>query len=211
MKKKLLNIYKNIFRTFGPRNWWPADSDFEVMIGAILTQNTAWSNVEKAISNLKKAKLLTPLKLRKIGIKRLANLIKPAGYYNIKADRIKHFIDFLFSEFNGNLKKLTKVTTKKLREKLLNVKGIGPETADSILLYAVGKPVFVVDNYTRRIFSRHHLIESNADYRELQSLFMENLPHQRKFFGEYHALIVELAKVFCRKKPRCSECPLKKI
>ena len=211
MKKRLTKIYDMLFKRFGPRRWWPAENEFEVIIGAILTQNTAWKNVEKAISNLKAESLLTPGGLKKIKTSRLAVLIKPAGYYNIKAKRIKSFVNFLFKEFNGSLARMLRTDTKKLRAELLGVNGIGPETADSILLYAAGRPVFVVDNYTKRIFSRHSLLSPLASYEETQRLFTDNLPAQRKLFNEYHALIVELGKEFCRSKPRCSECPLKTI
>lgn len=204
----LLKIYDKLFTEFGPRGWWPARSSFEVMVGAILTQNTAWRNVEKAIYSLKKNSRLTPKALRKMKPKALAALIKPAGYYNIKAERLKNFLDFLFREFGGSVKKMFRVNTGRLREELLKVKGIGPETADSMLLYAAGRPVFVVDAYTKRIFSRHRLIKPGADYEEVRTLFMDNLPRRAELFNEYHALIVELGKKFCKKEPLCGSCPL---
>jgi len=207
-KRKLLRIYDKLYKEFGPRQWWPADSAFEVIIGAILTQNTAWTNVEKAIKNLKKEKLLTPKKLHSISVKRLAACIKPAGYYNIKAARIKNFLRFLFDKFGGSVKKLADTKTATLRRQLLEVNGIGPETADSIILYAAKKPVFVVDAYTKRVLSRHKLINNKADYHDIQDLFMQNLPRSQKLFNEYHALIVELGKNICRVKPRCDICPL---
>ena len=208
MKNPLLKIYDKLFEKFGPRHWWPAKGPFEVIIGAILTQNTSWNNVKKAIENLKRSRLLTPGGLKRIRRDRLAGLIKPAGYYNIKADRLKHFVDFLFKEFGGSLKRMFKTGSRELRRRLLGVKGIGPETADSILLYAAGRPVFVVDKYTQRMLSRHHLLGPDAGYDETQNLFMDNLPRSKTLYGEYHALIVQLGKEYCRKKPRCNVCPL---
>ena len=211
LQKKLLAIYDRLLDAFGPRRWWPAETPFEVIVGAILTQNTAWKNVEKAISSLKKEKLLSPSSLASKKEKELALLIRPAGYYNIKAKRLKNFVNFLTEEFGGSLDRMFKMPLGALRKRLLEVNGIGPETADSILLYAGNKPVFVVDAYTKRVFSRHKLIKKDALYREIQSAFTENLPRSRKLFSEYHALIVELAKTYCRKKPRCGACPLKKL
>ncbi len=208
--KRLIDIYNKLFHRFGPRHWWPGDSSFEVIIGAILTQNTAWKNVEKAIANLKREKRLSAHSLKKINTKTLARLIRPAGYYNIKAKRLKAFIDFLFREFDGSLEGMFKTKTPVLRRMLLGVNGIGPETADSILLYAGDRPVFVVDAYTKRVFSRHDFIKPDTSYEETQAFFMNNLPRKRKLFNEYHALIVELGKEFCRKKPKCDKCPIKK-
>ncbi|MBL7069069.1 MAG: endonuclease III domain-containing protein [Candidatus Omnitrophica bacterium] len=191
--------------------WWPADTPFEVMVGAILTQNTAWTNVEKAIVNLKNRRVLKPASMARLEKKRLARLIRPAGYYNIKAKRLKNFLRFFLKEFNGSLKKFLSQPTDRLRERLLEVNGIGPETADSIILYAADRPVFVVDAYTKRVFSRHRIIGPRADYHNVQTLFMENLPRRARLFNEYHALIVKLAKVYCKKIPLCGSCPLKGI
>ena len=210
-QKTLMAIYKKLYSTFGPQHWWPADSDFEVIVGAILTQNAAWSNVEKAIVNLKRRRLLKADSLYKISHKRLASLIRPAGYFNIKARRLKSFLKFLFDEYGGSLKKMFLADTHTLRAQLLAVNGIGPETADSILLYAAGRPVFVVDAYTKRIFSRHKLIEKDADYGRIQSFFMKNIPERRDLYNEYHALIVELGKNICRPKAQCDICPLKGV
>lgn len=207
-RSPLLDIYNKLYKHFGPRHWWPADTPFEVIVGAILTQNTAWSNVERALANLKKEGLLTPKKLYNLDVKRLAQLIRPAGYFNIKSARLKEFLKFLFKRHNGSLKNMFSCGTADLRQQLLAVKGIGPETADSILLYAANKPVFVVDAYTKRIFSRHNLIGNKADYDEVQRLFMDKLPRSRKLYNEYHALIVELGKNICKTKPRCDICPL---
>jgi endonuclease-3 related protein len=210
LRDKLYLIYRKLFSFFGPQHWWPGDSAFEVMVGAILTQNTNWLNVEKAIKNLKQNKVLKPQKLYNLSKKNLAELIRPAGYYNIKADRLKNFLGFFLKSYNGGLKKMSQENASVLRKRLLSVKGIGPETADSILLYALDKPVFVIDAYTKRILSRHHLIGIEATYDEVQNLFMKNLKHDAQLFNGYHALLVRLGKEFCLKnKPRCEICPLK--
>ncbi len=209
MKYGLDSIYQKLYSYFGPQHWWPANSPFEVIVGAILTQNTSWINVEKAVDNLKKRKLLEPDKLYRLSQKRLASLIVPAGYYNIKAKRLKKFLRFFFKSYQGSLKKMSIEDTQGLRRQLLFVNGIGPETADSILLYALDKPVFVVDAYTKRILLRHRLIQENAAYGEVQNFFMQNLDSEVKLFNEYHALLVKLGKEFCLKnKPRCKICPL---
>ena len=208
LNEKLTTIYDLLFNHFGPQHWWPGDTPFEIAVGAILTQNTNWDNVEKAITNLKKVKKLNSKSLRNISPTKLASLIRPAGYFNIKADRVKHFVDFLADHYNGSMKKMRAEEPLLLREKLLGVKGIGPETADSILLYALEKPVFVIDAYTKRILSRHKLVSEKAVYHDLQDIFYENLPQDVKLFNEYHALIVMLGKEFCRPKPGCEGCPL---
>jgi len=211
MRRKLGAIYNRLFAYFGPQHWWPADSAFEVIVGAILAQNTNWLNVEKAINNLKKDKLLHPLKLYRLSQKRLAGLVRPAGYYNIKAKRLKEFLAFLFKNYQGDIKKMPLTDALVLRQQLLSVKGIGPETADSILLYALNKPIFVIDAYTRRILLKHRFIKEDATYEEIQNLFMQNLKADVKLFNEYHALLVKLGKDFCLKnKARCSGCPLRK-
>ncbi len=179
-------------------------------MGAILTQNTNWQNVSKAIDNLKIAKALSPGKLRFLPVRRLAALIKPSGYFNIKAGRLKSFLDFLFQKYNGSLKKMFGRNLDTLRKELLQVKGIGPETADSILLYAGNFPIFVVDAYTKRIFSRKKIVDEKADYRQVQEMFMQNLKKDVKLYNEYHALIVRLGKEICKKnKPKCRICPIK--
>lgn len=207
--KQLRRIYKELYAYFGPQHWWPADSAFEVVIGAILTQNTAWVNVEKVIFRLKKERLLKPARLYNTKVKTVARLIRPCGYYNIKAARVRSFLEVLFADFKGNLSVMFSLKPKLLREKLLKIKGIGPETADSILLYAAKVPTFVIDAYTRRLLLRHNLISGQSDYDQIQALFEENLPHRLKLFNEYHALIVRLAKEFCRPQPLCQACPLK--
>jgi len=209
--KNLEEIYKRLLGKFGPQGWWPAQSRFEVIVGAILTQNTNWTNVERAIENLRKNKLLTPSKLRKVHTRRLASLIKPAGYFNVKAKRLKSFIDFLYKEYRGNLDKMSKEYWANLRIKLLAISGIGPETADSILLYALDKPVFVVDAYTKRFLARHNLVSREASYDAIQSIFMDSLPQDIKMFNEYHALIVRLGKELCKSKPLCEICPLNNL
>jgi endonuclease-3 related protein len=189
----------------GPRD---NNSSFEVMVGAILAQNTAWTNVEKALENLRSAGCLNPEALRRVSMKRLALLLKPSGYFNIKARRLKSFIQFLYRQFGGDVRRMLKEDHALLRQKLLSVKGIGPETADSILLYAGGFPWFVVDAYTRRIFSRHGLVAERVSYQALQDFFMKGLPRDTKLYNEYHALIVKLGKETCRSKPLCEQCPL---
>jgi len=201
--------YKKLYAAFGPQHWWPADEPFEVIVGAILTQNTSWVNVEKALKNLKAAGVLKPRALLKMPEARLASLIRPAGYYNIKAGRLKSFLGFFFGSYAGEIRKLRRSSTAGLRKELLSVKGIGPETADSILLYALGKPVFVVDAYTRRILMRHGFAAAENTYDKVQAYFMRRLKHSPKLFNEYHALLVRLGKDFCRKSdPVCRTCPL---
>ena len=207
-KDRLLAVYKILHKTYGPQKWWPAKTRFEVIVGAILTQNTAWPNVEKAIANLKRTGVLSPEKLKNISLARLARLIRPSGYYNIKAKRLKNFVSFLYSDYGGSLDNLSSENKEKLRKELLNVNGIGPETCDSIMLYAFKKKTFVVDAYTKRIFSRHSLIKEICDYHKVQEFFMNNLPKSERLYNEYHALIVRLAKDFCKTKPDCKNCPL---
>ncbi|MEK7881144.1 MAG: endonuclease III domain-containing protein, partial [Deltaproteobacteria bacterium] len=182
---------------------------FEVIVGAILTQNTNWKNVEKAIKNLKARRLLNPQAMHNISVHELAKLIRPAGYFNIKAIRLKHFLNHLFDNYGGRLDGFFKRRTDVLREELLNINGIGPETADSILLYAATRPVFVVDAYTKRILLRHGMIKKDVDYHDMQRLFMEGLAHDSTMFNEYHALIVMTGKNFCKTtEPLCAKCPL---
>jgi len=205
----LLKIYNSLYDFFGPLNWWPGDTPFEIMVGAILTQNTSWSNVEKAINNLKKENLLEPGKLFRINQEKLAQLIKPSGYYNIKTRRLKNFVNIFVNDFEGSAEKMFSGDGRNLREKLLKVNGIGPETADSILLYAGKKPFFVVDAYTKRIFSRHKLISKDSTYYQMQEFFVKNLDRDVKLFNEFHAQIVMLGKTICTSKnPNCSKCPI---
>ena len=214
MRKRLLTIYDLLLGCFGPRHWWPADSPFEVVIGAILTQNTAWHNVEKALIHLKNARLLSGPALREVTVERLAQFIRPAGYYRQKARYIKDFLDFLFQEYGGSLANMESVETGKLRTQLLAVRGIGSETADSMLLYALNRPVFVIDAYTRRILDRLGLLETPSDkmtYDQLQDFFEAHLPRSAALFNEYHALLVNLGKEFCQKRSDCEGCPLRQI
>ena len=200
---ELFGVYRTLRKARGHQHWWPGRTPFEVIVGAILTQNTAWTNVEKAIRNLKHAYRLTPRALWEISRAELARLIRPAGYFNIKADRLKNFVRFLFATYGGKLDRMFREDGGRLREKLLAVKGIGPETADSILLYAAGKPFFVIDAYTRRIFSRHRLIAPQVlsrpgllamDYQAWQDLFAEALPREVPLYNDFHAQIVALGK-----------------
>ncbi|MDD5691795.1 MAG: endonuclease III domain-containing protein [Candidatus Omnitrophica bacterium] len=209
MRRKLQDIFRRLYSEFGPQHWWPAEDSFEVIIGAFLTQGTNWLNVEKAIARLKEKKALEPGKLFRMSSAKISSLIKSSGYHNIKAARIKEFLKFFFEIYQGDLGKMSKEKMRKLRKLLLSVKGIGPETADSILLYALNKPVFVVDAYTKRVFSRHGLINDDAGYAHVQDIFMRNLKNNAKMFNEYHALLVRLAKDYCRKlDPKCGICPL---
>ena len=209
----LLDIFWQLYNHFGPQYWWPGQTPLEIAVGAILTQNTNWQNVEKAIYNLKKQNLLEPRALLDLPESLIAQLIKPAGYYNIKAKRLKCFLKFLDDVFQSNMDLMAQVETTKLRRMLLEIHGIGPETADSILLYALEKPVFVVDAYTVRVLSHHELIDPEfADYHDIQELFMDNLPIDTCLFNEYHALFVRLGKKFCKKRrPFCQKCPLENI
>lgn len=206
----LLTIYQRLFDHFGPQHWWPGETPFEVMVGAVLTQNTAWTNVEKAITNLKGQGLLSFPALAALPHADLAALIRPCGYFNLKANRLHNLLVLIDNQAGGDLERFFQTPLPELRRLLLAVKGIGPETADSILLYAAAKPAFVVDAYTHRILSRHGLVaEDGADYHEMQELFLADLPHEVALFNEYHALIVRVGKEFCRKsQPRCAACPL---
>jgi len=209
MKKILLTIYQSLYDYFGPLNWWPGNTPFEIMIGAILTQNTSWTNVEKAIINLKTEKLLDPQKLYLIEEKKLAHLIRPSGYFNLKAKRLKNFLTFYMGNYKGSSEKMFSDDSERLRKNLLAINGIGQETADSILLYAGNKPFFVIDAYTKRIFSRHHFILENDSYSQVQNFFSSNLPKNVELYNEFHAQIVMLGKRICTKKHQnCSICPI---
>ncbi len=206
---KLMEMYNLMLSRFGPQHWWPGESELEMMAGAVLTQNTSWKNVEKAIGNLKAKGILNVEGIWGIPAEMLAEEIRPAGYFNIKAGRLKNLINFIMERYSGDLGLLLREKTGALREGLLSVKGIGPETADSILLYAARRPVFVIDAYTYRILNRHGLVEDQITYDELQSLFRDNLQEDETLFNEFHALIVRIGKDFCRGKPLCDSCPLK--
>lgn len=209
MPDPLLETFGTLKQHFGDLNWWPAESAFEVAVGAILTQNTAWSNVEKAITNLKEAKVLSPRELLDLDRSRLEELIKPSGFFRQKADYLQIFCKVLVEQFDGEVTLLCQGPLEEARKRLLALKGIGAETADSILLYAAQRPSFVVDAYTRRIFGRLTLLQGNESYQTIRSMFMQALPAETALYNEYHALLVHLAKTLCRKQqPLCSGCPL---
>ncbi len=207
--KQLMAMYRALFKAYGPQHWWPGDTPFEIMVGTVLTQNTAWINVEKAIANLKRERLLSPARLREVTPRRLARLIRPCGYFNIKAKRLANLMAFLTGRYGGSLTRMLRDDPGDLRKGLLLVNGIGPETADAIILYAAGKPVFVVDAYTKRIFSRHGHVSEAARYDDVQQVFKGSLPHNAGLFNEYHALLVMVGKRHCKKStPQCMGCPL---
>ena len=207
-KNVIERIYRKLYAFYGPRNWWPGDTPFEVAVGAILTQNTNWLNVEKAVTNLKCKGVLNARALNRMPEKDLARLIRPSGYYNVKAKRLKAFVTFLADSYSCKMTLLNRTDTKVLRERLLAINGIGRETCDSILLYALYRPVFVIDAYTKRILSRHNILDLKASYGEYQALFHDSLDRDARRFNEYHALLVSLGKDFCRPVPRCAGCPL---
>lgn len=208
-KDRIERIYNLLYQEYGPQGWWPADTALECILGAILTQNTSWKNVEKALQNLKNLNLISADKLRLITQDELAELIRPSGYYNQKALKIKNFLRFLYDNYDGKIELLQNEDTTLLRDKLLGIKGIGPETADSIILYCAGKPIFVIDAYTYRIFSRHGIVPEQTNYHEMQELFMDALASDANMFNEYHALIVKVGKEHCKKQnPLCVGCPL---
>ena len=209
MQEQLHEMYQRLYAYFGPQHWWPGEGPFEIMVGAVLTQNTNWGNVEKAIDNLKRAGILSLTGMSSLPQALIAEYIRPAGYYNIKAGRLLNLFDLIRDRYSGDLEQLFSEDTEILRQSLLSVKGIGPETADSILLYAGNYPVFVVDAYTYRVLIRHDLIVEDFGYDEIQEFFMENLPLDADLFNEFHALLVRVGKEFCKKKrPRCESCPL---
>lgn len=204
-------VYRRLFAAYGPQHWWPGESPFEVLVGAVLTQNTNWSNVAKAIENLREDGLLDPASLHKLPHEELAELIRPAGYYRLKAARLKNLLEMLFNRFDGSLPAMFATPLDELRALLLAVNGIGPETADSILLYAGGLPAFVVDNYTHRVFKRHAWIEDEAGYQALQEYLESGLERSAPLYNEYHALLVKVGKEHCGTKPRCQGCPLEEL
>jgi len=208
-RKNLLAVYERLLSAYGPQGWWPGATPFEVIVGAILTQRVAWSNVEQAIAALKEGGLLEPEALRRAPLARVACLIRPSVYYNDKARKLRSFLNFLHKRHGGSLDCLLSLSAECLREELLSVQGIGEETADAIVLYAAGKPSFVVDAYTRRVLSRLGLAEEKARYGLLRALFMESLPRDPRLYNEYHALFVRHGKERCRpRRPACSGCPL---
>lgn len=209
VRKNLLLIHQYLNNFYGPLHWWPGDSSLEIMVGAILTQNTNWQNVSKAIERLKKEKLLDVKALWQIEEEKLGQRIRSCGYFNLKARRLKHFIRFFYLNYGGSTEKMFNQDWRSLREELLHINGIGPETADSILLYAGEKPVFIIDNYTRRIFQRHKLIPPNESYNQIQEYFMKYLPSNHSLYNEFHAQIVMVGKTYCKpRSPNCRDCPL---
>lgn len=207
-----LEVYQKLFEHFGPQKWWPGDSPFEIIVGAVLTQNTNWLNVSKAINNLREAELLGYDSLKLLSVDEIASYIRPSGYYNLKARRLRNLLDMIEEVYFGELHLFLEDSLVAGRENLLSVKGVGPETADSILLYACGQPTFVIDNYTHRVFSRHQLVDEETDYESMQEIFVSQLPEDVKLFNEYHALVVRVASTYCKKtNPLCRECPLQGI
>ena len=209
-EKQILRIHQILSDHYGALHWWPADSPFEVVVGAILTQNTAWSNVEKAIRDLNHADVLSVEKLATLPVSQLEELVRPAGFFRQKALRLQNLAKHLQQEWQGSLADFCSGPLDTARARLLTRPGIGPETADSILLYAANRPSFVIDSYTRRVFERVGLLTGKEKYEEIRQMFMQHLPERAQLYNEYHAQIVQLAKTFCRKsKTHCSECPLK--
>lgn len=206
--RSLSDLYNRLFSSFGPQHWWPGDTSFEIAVGAILTQNTNWSNVERAIANLKQARLLNCKSMHLLPDDQLAGLIRPAGYFNVKTKRLKAFLKYLVLEHGSSMARMKKCGLPELRQQLLGINGIGPETADSMLLYALDKPTFVIDAYTKRVLSRHGMLEYEHSYDVFQSLFHEALPRDVQLYNEYHALFVRAGKDFCKPTPKCEVCPL---
>jgi endonuclease-3 related protein len=206
--KLLLKIYRRLFKHFGPQHWWPGETVEEIIIGAVLTQNTNWGNVERAIENLKRADALSLRKIVALEPETLSALIRPSGYYNIKAKRLWAVADYFVRRCDTDFSVLETIPTEKLRGELLSVHGVGRETADSILLYALNRPVFVVDAYTLRVGRRHGFLSDKDDYESARALFERSLKRDVQPYNEYHALLVRLGKEYCRPRPRCAACPL---
>ncbi len=207
-KELLREIYDRLFAAFGPQGWWPAESVFEVILGAILTQNTAWKNVAAAIGNLRRHDLLSFERICALSAPELAVLIRSSGFYNEKAKKVKNFCNHIQMQWGGVLEDFLARDEGILRTDLLEIRGIGPETADSIILYAALKPSFVVDAYTYRILSRHEWVEESISYEDLREYFMGAMEPDVPLFQEFHALLVRTGHLFCRKKPLCDSCPL---
>ena len=206
----LTEVHRRLFDAFGPQRWWPGESPFEVIVGAVLTQNTSWQNVERAIRNLRDADLLDPYLLYAVPVEELEDLIRPAGYFRVKAARLRSVLKFIVERYGGSLDAMFSTSLPELRRRLLEVHGVGPETADSILLYAGGLLSFVVDAYTYRIFARHGWIGFDADYDQIQEYVQAELPQEAPLYNEFHALLVRLGKDYCKKtNPKCAECPLR--
>jgi endonuclease-3 related protein len=209
--KRLLRLYETLERFFGDLHWWPGETPFEVAVGAILTQNTNWANAARAIGQLKAQGVLEPRALYGLDEETLANLIRPSGYFRVKTKRLKAFLEVLCGDYGSDLGLMLSGDLPQARQRLLGISGIGEETADSMLLYAGGRPVFVVDAYTRRILTRHGIIDGNLPYGDIQHLFMNHVPRDAGLYNQYHAMIVETGKRYCRTEPRCGDCPLRRV
>jgi endonuclease III related protein len=208
----LADVYRRLFEAFGPQHWWPGDTAFEIIVGAMLTQNTSWRNVERAIHDLRAADLLEPRALYAVPIDELEELMRPVGYFRVKARRLRSLLKFLVERYDGSLEAMFGTDPEELRRQLLAVHGVGPETADSILLYAGRLPIFVVDAYTHRVFARHGWIGFDADYDQIQDYVQIELPQDVPIYNEFHALLVRLGKDYCRKaSPKCEVCPLREL
>ena len=207
----LLQYFAAMHRHFGDQHWWPAESPFEVMIGAVLTQNTSWRGVELAIARLRDASAIDAVVLYRLGPVEIAPLIRPAGYFNVKSRRLWNLAAWFVETHHADFSALSRLPTQILRAQLLAIRGIGPETADSILLYALGRGIFVVDAYTRRLLSRHHLLPPAAGYHQMQQFMTAALPESVELYNEFHAQIVKTGKQYCRPSPRCDHCPLRRF
>ncbi|HQG50913.1 MAG TPA: endonuclease III domain-containing protein [Syntrophorhabdaceae bacterium] len=206
--QRLLKIFNILLKSFGKRNWWPGETPLEIIVGAVLTQNTSWKNVQKAIQNMKNECVLDIESLYRIGTERLSEIIRPSGFYNLKANRLKNIVNVIYNSYGASIDNMANISLDELRHSLLEINGIGPETADSILLYALNRPIFVVDAYTKRFLSNHRLYAAGGDYHAVQRFFMKNLPADIYLFNEFHALIVCLGQGYCKKTPICKGCPL---
>jgi endonuclease-3 related protein len=209
LRRRLLRLYTALDARYGPQDWWPARSRFEVAVGAVLTQHTAWAGVARAIGNLRAARRLAPRRLCRLSLPRLGRLIRPAGTWRLKARRLRALAVFFVERAGGRLERLRRAHLESLRAQLLGVRGIGPETADAILLYALDRPVFVADAYTRRVLSRHRMVPADIGYEALRRYLETHLPGDPALFNEFHALLVAVAKSHCRARPRCEGCPLR--
>jgi endonuclease-3 related protein len=208
MKTISRHVHDYLLQALGPQHWWPGESPFEVMVGAVLVQNTSWKNVERAIANLRDAGVLEPRALYAVSRAELEKLIQPAGYFRVKAKRLRNLLRYVVEQYDGSLEEMRQIETSQLREELLAVNGVGPETADSILLYALEKPVMVVDAYTHRIWARHGWVDYDTDYFQLQEAVADGLPDEAPLLNELHALIVNVGHHWCKRVPKCEACPL---
>lgn len=211
LNSRLQELYDALREEFGHRDWWPGETPFEVMVGAILTQNTNWDNVEKAIDNLEERGTLSPAAILNLEQDDLQDLVRPAGYYRQKAARVKRLAQWLMDNCDGAVELLGDWPEDELRKELVSIRGVGPETADSIMLYALDRPVFVVDTYTLRVTTRHGLIHRNCGYYELQRLFQDHLPEDLDLYRDFHAQLVEVGKRYCRPTPKCQNCPVRPV